>query len=1030
MTFLTTSPTRLVDLNSISDPINPNMLLTPEGVKLVKTDPNTHYLLAQNVIGKNELLTELVAIRKGNDLIIFDANGSQVVFTDYYLFCAFDSDIEEAIEQACSVTVAGKDGGGHTITKIEPTNGEVNTSDTSTIVYTQGKPSLLQNMMGLDSDLDAAISTYIEPEQTTSWGSAAGIIGGLMSSFGTSSASVTAESISSAVTKVYSVSAVLGPLIDGGVGTKITLYKPDGSVLGNMTYDTSSNTFIYTDSSGYSGIVIAHLQDTDEEADYRDETTGLETDITTDLYVVAAVSDTNEAVTLYITPLSSIAATELGVVKNDSNVTLVSDVVTVENTNKAVAHAFGLGSDVDLARSIVKTTIKSTGESASDANAYGKALAIISAAEQQSTDNPVSTAQVMRNIVSNLTVNGSVGTLTTAVKSDLVANAPAAGIGRGDASRILDTVDSINLAPTGSINIQGYAKQNQTLTALSDTLYDPNGIAELSFQWQANSIDIHGADNRSYTLTKTDVGKSITVEVSYTDGSGIDEIIESKSTNIVSNISGLVKIQAYAGNSDDTPNVVDYSAIGITLVDADNLNATNALVKSGTSTGTTTVAAIAVLANTANNIADTAHAKIQTYVTTGIHAPTVADYTAAGITGVDDNNLNTTNALVGLSTTALTDTVTEIQTIAMQANHAANQAMVTIQSYLTNDRARLPSVSEFTTAGILGVDADNLNATNAAIKASVSSLTNTVPKIQIIATAANTAADDALAKIQAYAKNTNGLVPNVADYAAAGIMEVDEDNLNAVNTGIGASTAEGTNTVAAIQTIATAKNSAADHAMKKIQDHVRSDPSAAPSVADYIALGILGVDEDNLNATNTDFHTSAAELKGTSAKIQVIATAANIAADQALRVIQIYMNDAESTTPIVATYATAGILGVDEDNVNATNLGIRASTSAITASIGSSLPLSMPLAPAIMLWTWLQRRAISDTASLPIDPSDPGGRPRARAALARPAVHSDARWKHTSFIISWRSTGSSILPIARARSMTKSGRPIRCGYHS
>ena len=71
--------------------------------------------------------------------------------------------------------------------------------------------------------------------------------------------------------------------------------------------------------------------------------------------------------------------------------------------------------------------------------------------------------------------------------------------------------------------------------------------------------------------------------------------------------------------------------------------------------------------------------------------------------------------------------------------------------------------------------------------------------------------------------------------------------------------------------------------------------------------------------------------------------------------------------------------------------GVETRISATTASSGSSPARSIAWAPDRVLWTWFARRATSDNASLPIEPSGPGGRPSSRAVLARSAVNSEAR---------------------------------------
>ena len=103
--------------------------------------------------------------------------------------------------------------------------------------------------------------------------------------------------------------------------------------------------------------------------------------------------------------------------------------------------------------------------------------------------------------------------------------------------------------------------------------------------------------------------------------------------------------------------------------------------------------------------------------------------------------------------------------------------------------------------------------------------------------------------------------------------------------------------------------------------------------------------------------------------------------------------------------------------------------SAITPFIGLSSPVSSASAPEICVCTRAAARAMLLDTSLPSEPSGPCGRPSACAARARRAVHSAALDMVISLAISWRTTGSAILPVSFARGMTRSTRPARCGYH-
>ena len=90
-----------------------------------------------------------------------------------------------------------------------------------------------------------------------------------------------------------------------------------------------------------------------------------------------------------------------------------------------------------------------------------------------------------------------------------------------------------NSLPTGSVTISGTPTLNQILTA-SNNLADADGLGTIAYQWQANGIDIAGATGDTYTLTQTDVGKSISVVASYVDGNGLTESVASNNLGIYS----------------------------------------------------------------------------------------------------------------------------------------------------------------------------------------------------------------------------------------------------------------------------------------------------------------------------------------------------------------------------------------------------------------------------------------------------------------------------------------------------------------
>ena len=112
-----------------------------------------------------------------------------------------------------------------------------------------------------------------------------------------------------------------------------------------------------------------------------------------------------------------------------------------------------------------------------------------------------------------------------------------------DALGTAESVDSIatsavanlNDVPTGSVAINGTATQGQTLTA-TNNIADADGLGTISYQWTANGVAIGGATASTLTLAQAQVGKSIGVMASYTDGWGTAESVSSTATAAVVNV--------------------------------------------------------------------------------------------------------------------------------------------------------------------------------------------------------------------------------------------------------------------------------------------------------------------------------------------------------------------------------------------------------------------------------------------------------------------------------------------------------------
>ena len=90
-----------------------------------------------------------------------------------------------------------------------------------------------------------------------------------------------------------------------------------------------------------------------------------------------------------------------------------------------------------------------------------------------------------------------------------------------------------NNPPTGQPRITGTARVGQTLTAMTADIQDGGGLGDFAYQWKADGTNIAAAMDSSYTLTNNEVGKRITVTVSFTDGIGTEETVTSQPTDSV-----------------------------------------------------------------------------------------------------------------------------------------------------------------------------------------------------------------------------------------------------------------------------------------------------------------------------------------------------------------------------------------------------------------------------------------------------------------------------------------------------------------
>jgi len=114
------------------------------------------------------------------------------------------------------------------------------------------------------------------------------------------------------------------------------------------------------------------------------------------------------------------------------------------------------------------------------------------------------------------------------------------GVFESETSAATAAVANVNDAPTGAVTITGTVAEDSVLTADTSALADIDGLGTLHYQWQRNTgsgfVSIGAADQATYALGDADVGATVRVRVTYTDGHGTAESVLSGATAAVANV--------------------------------------------------------------------------------------------------------------------------------------------------------------------------------------------------------------------------------------------------------------------------------------------------------------------------------------------------------------------------------------------------------------------------------------------------------------------------------------------------------------
>jgi len=116
-----------------------------------------------------------------------------------------------------------------------------------------------------------------------------------------------------------------------------------------------------------------------------------------------------------------------------------------------------------------------------------------------------------------------------------------------------DPILNVNDLPVGTVAIVGPASVGINLQA-APSLSDADGLGPFTYQWRANGLAIAGATAATYQISAADLGRSLSVAVSYVDGYGQLETVLSGPTApvnqpVVVNATGTAANDLLLGNA-------------------------------------------------------------------------------------------------------------------------------------------------------------------------------------------------------------------------------------------------------------------------------------------------------------------------------------------------------------------------------------------------------------------------------------------------------------------------------------------------
>ena len=483
--------------------------------------------------------------------------------------------------------------------------------------------------------------------------------------------------------------------------------------------------------------------------------------------------------------------------------------------------------------------------------------------------------------------------------SPSLATYSAAGVTGVTANNLTAINNALNTAPIDGTHADTTAEVQALVDSVNRILAEANGSAPDASSTNPNAADYANmgasignaaTDPENLALLNSIVGDKTAADVS-----------NASQINALAQIANTIQSTAAGDSTAPALTVADLTAIGLTGVTADNLQAITQVIAAQADDGsdTTSVAQLQAIVQKVNDA--------QTAITTAAQDNTashstlpLSTYTDAGVSGVTADSQTAIETALNSAAVQGIDVNTTAQ---VQALVDAYKRILAEANGSAADTTPDPSAADYTRIGVTGVDsAVKAALLSDAIGDKTTTNVDTVAKVQTLA--------DAVSAVMAAASATSPNGPTLAQLQALGLTSVTADNLAGVQQALANTVDDGSgvDSLAELQALVNDVNAAASTISAAAQDN--NATATTPTAATYATAGVTGVTSDNLATINNALNSAA--VTGTSvdtpAEIQALVNSYNAILAEANGSAA----DATPTAdPTAADYSNIGVTGVD-----------------------------------------------------------------------------------------------------------------------